>query len=234
MPNQPADLLIPPSLQRRVRTLGHGLYRLSEAWQLLAVRLDRGLLDQETAAWIRQWCGDDLAKPLPLPVDSALAAEIIWSGKAWQVVVAAGPQDAHGESVDLWASAFMLLHLPVLRSFWGRALRVQRFGWMAKVLPRVWALDTGVLRPGAVLAGLGIPSWQDLPRVMAAGRTFEWLPPAGGRAQPVDAAAWPGKLAKLKGQRVRLRERAAPQPDGRLTATWKHDGTGRIVLDQVR
>ena len=233
MPNQPTDLLIPPSLQRRVRTLGHGLYRLSEAWQLLAVRLDRGLLDEATTAWIRQWCGDDLARPLPLPVDSALAAEIIWSGKAWQVAVVAGAQDADGESADVWASALMLLHLPVLRSFWGRALRVQRFSWMAKALPRVWALDSQTLRPGAVVAGLGIPSWQDLPRVMAAGRIFEWLPPAGGRAQPVDAAAWPGTLAELQGQRVRLRERAAVKQEGRLTATWKRDGTGRIVLDQI-
>ena len=42
MHSHPADFSIPPLLQRRVHTLGHGLFRLGEAWRLLGTRLDRG------------------------------------------------------------------------------------------------------------------------------------------------------------------------------------------------
>jgi hypothetical protein len=229
MPDEPADLLIPPTLQRRIRTLGHGLYRFAEAWKLLATRLDRGLLSETTTAWVKHWCGEDLSKPLPLPVDSALVTEIVWVGKNWQVAGVAAGKEAGGMA-DPWAAALLLLHLPVLRGFWMRALRVQRFRWLSQALPRVWALDMQELRPGAVIAGVGAASWQDLPRVMATGRKFEMLPEGGGEAQPVETAAWPGVLAELNGRRLRLREKVA-HSEGQLTATWKRDETGRIVLD---
>ena len=232
MHSHSADPPIPPLLQRRVHTLGHGLFRLGEAWRLLGTRLDRGLLDEAATTWIRRWCGDALSKALPLPVDSALVVEIVWEGSRWQVAAVAEGEGTCGLA-DPWAAALMLLHVPALREFWRRALRAQRFVRLAGVLPKVWALDTQELRPGAVIAGAGVSSWRDLPRVMAAGRRFELLPADGGEAQAVETATWPGILAHLGDHRPWLREKSSLQPEGRLVARWKRNETGRIVLDQA-
>ncbi len=221
----------PAALQRRLRTLGHGLYRLSEAWRLLHRRLDKGLLDEPTTAWIRRWCGEDLARPLPLPVDAGLRAVLEWSGKTWQVT---GMAEKAGEGPIItapWAAALVLLRLPALKAFWIKALRFQRFRWLTQVLPHVWVLDDQPLRPGAVIAGVCIASWNELPRLLANGRAFELLPPGGEAPQPVAATTWSGTLASFNGSRPRLREIFTLPVEGRLSATWKHDEKGRIVLN---
>ncbi len=210
--------------------MGHGLLKLSEAWRLLGVRLERGLLDEETTAWVKRWGGGfDLA--LPLPVDSGLQSLIVWAGRAWQVdtlVIDKAGSDA-GAS---WVAVLMLLHLPALRGFWRRELRTQRFAWMTKVLPQVWAVDTQSIRPGSVIRGLNIADWAELPRLMADGRRFETVLLEGGRAQPVDPQSWPGIMAG--GDRLLfLRELSMPEPEGSLRAAWKRNEAGRVVLDRL-
>ena len=232
MHSHSSDPSIPPLLQRRLHTLGHGLFRLGEAWRLLDTRLKRGLLDEAATTWINRWCGDALPKPLPLPVDSTLAVEIAWAGSRWQVAAVAEGK-GNGGLADPWAAALVLLHLPALREFWRRALRAQRFARLSGVLPKVWALDTQELRPGAVIAGAGISTWRDLPRLMAAGRVFEVLPAEGGQALAVEPAAWPGILAGLGDRRLLLREKVSLQPEGWLAARWKRNEAGRIVLDEA-
>ncbi len=208
---------MPPGLRRRLPALGHGLHRLREAWKVLETRLERGLVDVETAAWIKRWSGMPGAD---LP-DKAL---LVWAGKAWQVAGLGGE-----EIPAAWLPLLLLLHLPVLRSYWRRALRSQRFAWMSKALPRVWAVDPTPLKPGAVIAGLGIAAWEDLPRLLEQGRGFFVMDWAEGGGRQVDAAMWPGILTEAADKRLLLIERSAAEPEGALAVSWKRDENGRIV-----
>ncbi|MDB6138723.1 MAG: uncharacterized protein JWO94_1795 [Verrucomicrobiaceae bacterium] len=225
MPNSLIDVSLPVSLERRVHTLGHGLFKLSEAWRLLSVRLDRGMLDADATAWIKHWCGKSWSEPLTLPGDAAHQALIVWAGKAWQVEAVAGE-----ELTMPWFALLMLLHLPALRAFWRRALRTQRFNWMTKALPRVWALDPQPLKPGTVIAGLGLADWAQLPVLMAKGRLFEVITPADGLARPVEEAGWAALLVRAQAQPLLLRERFSLEPEGQVRAFWHHNDAGRIVL----
>jgi len=228
MSNNTVESPLPVSLRRRTQTLGHGLLKLNEAWRLLGIRLERGLLDEETTAWVKRW-GGSFSAPLPLPVDSGLQALIVWAGRTWQVDSLVG-EDAG--AVAPWFAVLMLLHLPALRGFWRRALRTQRFTWMTRALPQVWAVDHQTVRPGSVIAGLNITHWGELPRLIASGRRFETIPVSGGQAQPVDAESWPGILAN-KERPVFLHELSMAEPEGSLRAAWKRNETGRIVLDSL-
>ncbi|MDB6073320.1 MAG: hypothetical protein JWO89_960 [Verrucomicrobiaceae bacterium] len=207
------------------------MYKLSEAWQILAVRLDRGLLDEESTAWVKRWAGESFRDPLPLPIDSGWQSLIVWAGRTWQVEALVG-EEVCAEAGTPWLVVLMLLHLPALRGYWLRALRTQRFAWMTKVLPQVWALDNQPLRPGSVIAGLNIGSWTDLPRLMAAGRRFEIIPVGGGKPETVEAHSWPEALAN-KNRPMLLREISTLEPEGSLRATWKRNEAGRVVLDGV-
>lgn len=221
MPADPVDLPIPSSLQRRLSSMGHGLHQFNEAWKVLAVRLDRGLLDEASTAWVKHWCGAALGQDLPLPIVADATVKVVWSGKTWKVDRL--PGDA------AWISALMLLHLPALRSFWRRALRSQRFAWMTLALPKVWAVDTQPLKPGTVIAGLGLTRWEDLPTVIQKGRMFSVYQPASGTFTPVDAASWPASLASAATDQVLLGEDFGLPVEGELSLSWQRDEAGRIV-----
>ena len=223
MPSDSTDPSVPNSLARRLKSMGHGLHKLSEARRLLTVRLERGLLDEASTAWIKTWCeGSDTA--LALPIDSERQTEVAWSGKSWQVVSVAGSDG------DLaWLPVLMLLHLPVLRSFWRRALRAQRFAWLSRALPKVWAVDVQPVKPGSVIAGLGITSWQDLPKVLQAGRSFEAITLKTSVVRQVDAATWSAILSEAKPGELWLRETFSLGREGTVKAGWHRNEAGRIV-----
>jgi len=153
--------VLPRSIARRVRTLGHALSRVQAGLQLLPKRLERGLLDTSSTAWVNQWAGTALASPST--AGKALTATIVWQENAWLV----------SEVPPVWHGALLLLHLPVLRDFWRKELRAARYERLRRVLPKVWAMDPTPLPPGAVIAGLGITSWHDLSELEAKGRHFE-------------------------------------------------------------
>jgi len=153
--------VLPRSIARRVRTLGHALSRVQAGLQLMPKRLERGLLDASSTAWIYQWAGSALDSPST--TSEALTATIVWQENAW--LVSEVPPVLHG--------ALLLLHLPVLRDFWRKELRAARYEHLRRVLPKVWAMDPTPLPPGAVIAGLGITNWHDLSKLEAKGRHFE-------------------------------------------------------------
>ncbi|MFZ4593585.1 MAG: hypothetical protein ACOYOF_04970 [Verrucomicrobiaceae bacterium] len=153
--------VLPRSIARRVRTLGHALSRVQAGLQLMPKRLERGLLDASSTAWIYQWAGSALDSPST--TSEALTATIVWQENAW--LVSEVPPVLHG--------ALLLLHLPVLRDFWRKELRAARYERLRHVLPKVWAMDPTTLPPGAVIAGLGITNWHDLSKLEAKGRHFE-------------------------------------------------------------
>jgi len=153
--------VLPRSIARRVRTLGHALSRVQAGLQLLPKRLERGLLDTSSTAWIHQWAGSALDSPST--TSEAMTATIVWQENAWLV----------SEVPPVWHGALLLLHLPVLRDFWRKELRAARYERLRHVLPKVWAMDPTTLPPGAVIAGLGITNWHDLSKLEAKGRHFE-------------------------------------------------------------
>jgi len=195
---QATDLeALPRTIARRVRTLGHALTRVQHALQLLPKRLERGLVDASATAWIHQWAGPVLNQPAAN--GDVLKATVAWQDHAWLV----------SELPPEWTGALLLLHLPVLRDFWRRELREMRYERLRRVLPKVWARDTTVLPPGSVIAGLGIKSWDDLPRLEAKGRRFETI-------------ALHGKPLVI--------EQPQLVPEGTLTLAWSHYPDGRVDL----
>jgi hypothetical protein len=204
------------------------LFKLNAAWKLLGIRLERGLLDEASTAWIKTWCGNHLGSDLPLPVDSEFETELVWSAKVWQVA-----KVVNGDAEGSWQPVLMLLHLPALRSFWSRALRSQRFTWMTKALPKVWAVDTHTIRPGTVIAGLGITSWTDLPKLMLAGRAFDVFSTQGGKVQVVNAETWPTILAGAEQGPLLVRERFTLPIEGEMRASWQRNEAGCIVLKEA-
>jgi len=69
-------------------------------------------------------------------------------------------------------SARALLHLPGLRTFWGRQLRSNVLADLRWRLPPAWVLDTAALPPSSAIAGLGIASWGEFDRLWHGGRSF--------------------------------------------------------------
>ena len=208
--------------------MGHGLCKLDEARRLLGVRLERGLLDDAATAWVKRWSGNALNEPLPLPVDSERQTLLVWAGRNWHI------EDVTvGETGTGWLALCMLLHLPVLRHFWRPALRAQRFAWLARALPYVWAIDPQPLKPGTVIAGLGITSWSALPALLQAGRKFDVISAVDGGASPVEAMSWPAVLTQANEQPVFLKERFPMPPEGRVRASWRKNEQGRIVADRI-
>lgn len=53
-----------------------------------------------------------------------------------------------------------LLHLPALRPFWRQELRQRHFDALRSLVPQAWLLDPAQIPPGAVIQGLGTPSWE--------------------------------------------------------------------------
>ena len=208
--------------------MGHGFCKLDEARRLLGVRLERGLLDDVATAWVKRWSGNALSEPLSLPVDSEMQSLLVWAGRNWQI------EDVTvGETGTGWLALSMLLHLPALRHFWRPALRAQRFAWLARALPYVWAIDPQPLKPGTVIAGLGITSWSTLPTLLQAGRKFDVTSVLDGHASPVDAVSWPAVLARANEQPLLLKERFPTPPEGRARASWRTTEQGRIVVDKI-
>lgn len=61
------------------------------------------------------------------------------------------------------AHRLALFRLPALRSKWERALRRSHFTRLEKLLPWAWVVDSAPVPPGAVIRGLDIVCWEDLP-----------------------------------------------------------------------
>lgn len=203
---------LPRPIARRLRTLGHALTRVEAALRLLPKRLERGLLDATSTAWIQQWAGGVLGQghgqgQPSLASDEVLKATIAWQEQAWLV----------SELPPAWHGALLLLHLPVLRDFWRKELRAARYERLKRVLPKVWAKDPAPLPPGAVIAGLDIASWEDLPRLEAKGRTFvESASKASSEADP---------------ERTLVMEKPLiPASAEQLTLAWQREENGRVGL----
>lgn len=153
---------LPRRVRRQADTLGHAFSRLAAGIAVLTTRVRKGnLLDEATRAWLQPWLGADETR-LDLPIDTTGAALIAWHEEgAWRVL---NPCHEEGQTAlsDSWQRALVLLHLPVLRDYWTRALRRRRFARLRRVLPQAWPVDPQPLPPGAVMAGTNVADWTKL------------------------------------------------------------------------
>jgi hypothetical protein len=172
------------------------------------------------ADWLNRWGGAGFE-----PWGTDARAVIEWRERDWLVVepVAGQPLPAP------WVAALLWLHLPALRSFWRKELRAARCALLQQVLPRVWPVETAALPPGATLGGLGLASWHDLPRLLAAGRTFEAGPIAGAK-ELVTTQNWPQILARADAEPIVLIEHRRIADGTSFTSEWSADEDGWIDL----
>ena len=125
--------------------------------------------------------------------------------------------------------ALLLLQLPSLKAFWQRALRSQRFALLRRVLPQVWPLDLAPLPAGTTISGLGLSRWQDLPRLVAQGRCFEFVSLETGEHTTLQAGltpeTWQTHLDRASSGRWVLIEHVPTSKEGLMWASWStHDG----------
>lgn len=215
------DASLPRPHARRLRTLGHALVRLHAGTATLAGRLRK---DPQTSGlpsgWLDRWGLDRYHAPA-LPV----RAQVRWSAHEWHVTE---PMADHALP-DAWITALLALHLPALRIFWRKELRAARFDRLQRVLPRVWPVDPAPLPPGATISGLGLASWDDLPRLLATGRAFE-AGALSGEKETVTAQNWPQFLVRAASEPIVLIERRHLADSESLTLTWDADENGWISL----
>jgi hypothetical protein len=212
---------LPRPLARRRQTLGHAFARLGSAAGLLIRRAAKGTaVPGVDADWLNRWGGAGFE-----PWGTDVRAVIEWREHDGLVVepVAGQPLPAS------WVAALLWLHLPALRSFWRKELRAARGALLQRVLPRVWPVEMAALPPGATIGGLGLASWQDLPRLLVAGRAFEAGPVAGAK-EVVTATNWPQILAGAGTEPIVLIEQRRIADGTTFTSEWSADADGWIDL----
>lgn len=228
LPHLPDLSSLPRSVSQRLRTFGHALARLEIASDVLRRRFDKGqTVLGLTPEWFENWSGNSVDGERQVHGARRWSASIELKDKQWVVT---GLGEAGGISTSC-ALVLMQLHLPVLRDFWRKELRAHRAALLQRVLPRVWPLEPAPLPPGAVIGGLRLSSWTQLPQLLSADRTFEVLSLAG-RRQPVTAAAWPQILAQAGQEKLLLLEHPHLPEGSSFAASWSANADGWIDLDQ--
>lgn len=145
---------------KALRPFGHELVRWRDALGALQQRWGKGRLPAPLTAFLERW--------MPR---QAVAAEM---PEAFEVRLGDDRLHVEGPLAAVadprWQA---LLRLPALRDFWVAELRAAHLAHLLEMVPPVWCMDGAALPPGAVIAGLGIHDWRQLPDLVAAGRRLE-------------------------------------------------------------
>jgi hypothetical protein len=196
---------------------------LREAVEVLKRRVARGNVGDETLrTWLQPWLNCETS------IDSVASATLLWDEESWSVLSPCG-----AEITAPWAVTLMLLHLPALRAFWKTSMRASRLRRLQKVLPKAWPLDPASVPAGAVIAGLGITSWAQLPQKMAQGMSFrtmnfsnEVIELSADRSQQFDQL-----MNRVTTEPWVLAENTKARVDQQtLTAAWTRNEAGRVIL----
>lgn len=192
MPSPLFDSL-PRSQQSTIASAGYRLGRWEAARLVLGNRLAKQRFPEALVLFLQRWSVlvEMPPKSTGETCELGLAVDHVWllSG------LAAQPQER------------ALLHLPALRSFWRQELRAEQFEALLHSVPQAWFRDESPLPPGAVISGLGLSSWAELPSLQ--------------QRQP-----------PLESQDNYVCE--APALHQRIQAHYKTDDKGRIVLASVK
>lgn len=199
----------PPDLRARVASLGYELERWSVARSVLAARLAKHRVPPAVELFLTTWTRDNAFTSLEVTLGETT--------EGWRLL-----RGGLGE----FAVERALLHLPVLRSFWVQELRQAHFDALRKWVPEAWILDDSPLPKGAVIAGLGIPSWQEFPRRHDSG-SFA-VEDREGMLRDVTGAEWNALVEARSSVLVRR-----IHPIRRIGASFLRDERSRIVLQHA-
>jgi hypothetical protein len=161
-----------------VRSLGWELHCLRKAARLLATRVRNETLPAALVEFLK-----------PVMAASADDDDSV-PGTIFSLRVRVHGDEARVsldalEEAGVTPCLLALLHLPALRGFWDRNLRRSHFARLRRVLPCAWFVTAGPLPVGAVVPGLGITSWDRLPR----SGSFLRVPVAAGEVVMEDVKA---------------------------------------------
>ncbi|WP_395735510.1 hypothetical protein [Prosthecobacter sp.] len=150
-PNPIAEL--PRTQREAVESAGYRVMRWKAAREVLRARVDKGRIAGELGGFLSHWM--------------ALAPAHSPEGELWlsfdhspvpMKLSLSGGNAALADSPLEQA----LLHLPALRGFWRQELRQKHFAALRAVVPQAWLLDPAAVPNGAVIAGLGTGSWEQI------------------------------------------------------------------------
>ncbi|MCB1277394.1 hypothetical protein [Prosthecobacter sp.] len=132
-----------------IESAGYRVWRWAIAREVLKARVSKGRILNELGEFLKTW--------LPPVVPSVEVDELSleFSVAPGQLHLIGGDEPIVGSPVER-----ALLHLPALRSFWSRELRLQHFNALQAMVPKAWMLDDATIPPGAVIHGLGLSSWE--------------------------------------------------------------------------
>ncbi|WP_395745012.1 hypothetical protein [Prosthecobacter sp.] len=205
--------LLPRPQREAVESAGYRLMRWAAARAVLQARVGKGRVAGPAGEFLTYWMAQS---PPPPEAQGELWLSFSHARDQAQLALAGG-------SVPLAHSPLerALLHLPLLRSFWRQELRLQHFAALRELVPQAWLLDPAPVPPGAVIHGLGSPSWEDVQP--AAGQKWQ-IHNAQGSPRASLPAALTGRDAIL-----------IPQPVSNviLLARYERESTGRIVLRMI-
>lgn len=142
-----SDLMTQFSRPQResLESAGYRIVRWMAAREVLQARVTKGRIAGTLGEFLTHWLS--LASP-----DEAV--DELWLSFDHELKL-------NGGNAGLATSPLerALLHLPALRSFWSQELRRQHFAALRALVPQAWLLDPAGVPPGAVIQGLGAPSW---------------------------------------------------------------------------
>lgn len=133
-----------------------------------------------------------------------------------------------------WLQLLADFHQPAQRQRWVQQLRRARYQRLLRLLPRAYLVAAEPLPPGAVLAGLGLASWQLLPTLQHSGHSFYSCQPDGTLHCCLaghTAAQW-AEFSSLLQPGTLLLQLPGQPPEQLLYADYELTGAGRICLQE--
>lgn len=188
----PEPDFLSPSLRSAVASAGYRARRWRAARQVLGNRVTKNRIVGRLGEMLQEW-GVGIS---PMVEDEGFQLTLGLEGN--QLWWSDGPASQPLEQA--------LLHLPALRGFWRQELRPKHFLALKSMVPKAWVKDEAPVPPGAVIHGLGIPSWDHLQRLDA-------------------------RIPSLVAEGRFIAERVVP--DTRINAFYQRDGQRRVVLRSI-
>ena len=139
--------------RKAVESAGYRVARWSKARLVLGQRVERQRWSGELGVYLSRWAAS--LPPMAGPPEMRLTLGV-QNGRLWLL---------RGISLASLPVERALLHLPALRRFWMQELRFQHFEALRNLLPGAWIMDEAKVPAGAVVSGLDIVSWSDVPRL---------------------------------------------------------------------
>jgi hypothetical protein len=203
---------LPRPQREAVESAGYRVLRWMAAREVLQTRVAKGRIAGALGEFLTHW----LAMAPAEVADEELGLSFDHSLDPMRLELGGGSAALAGSPLE-----HALLHLPALRSFWSQELRQQHFAALRTLVPQAWLLDPATVPQGAVIAGLGTGSWQQI--IQRSSQTGEIL-----RLNGHSGEDWKPSLAARDSILVQRKS-----PGVKLNARYGRNDKGQVVLRSV-